>query len=114
MNDEALDLASGRYLNESAIRAHALDCSAKFKGGKFTRVGQDFIDEVKIDVEGLIRDLRGKYKPRLFPPHVGEQTFTTGALMERIQHELNLAIGRLIQMKVEGHPSTGKTLGRTR
>ena len=56
-----LDLSSGRFLNETAIRDHALRCSARFKCNRFTRVGQDFLDEVQADVEAMVRELRNKF-----------------------------------------------------
>ena len=116
-NQEPLDLATGRYLNESAIHSYALHCSAKYKAGKFQRVGQDFIDEVKADVESWIRGIRQQWKNA--SPLDGETPddqviFTTVALMEKIQPELNAAIARLIKNKVWRHPSCGKTLGRSR
>jgi hypothetical protein len=103
-----------RTLNESAIRDHALRCSKVFKGGKFTRVGQDFLDEVAQDVDSLVRELKAKWPSWVHDPVVTDSTFTTGALLEQIQPSLNEAIGRLIQNKVVKQPSCGKTLSRTR
>lgn len=111
--NEPLDLASGRYLNESAIHQHALKCSATYRAGKFTRVGQDFMDEVKADVEAFIRELRNKY-PTLHPALPLENTCITGALTDRVMGEINNVIGRIIQNKTQRQPSCGKTLSRTR
>lgn len=108
------DNASGRHFNGSAIRAHALECSNKIKGGKFTRVGQDFIDEVQADIECLVREIKNKYPVQVHEPVPCDLKFTTGALMDRIEEALNLAIPRLIQNKVQRQPSCGKTLSRTR
>lgn len=113
-NIEPLDLASGRHFNDSAIHSHALACSKACKGGKFTRVGQDFIDEVHADVEAIVRELRGKYPPQIHGPVSCDVNFITGALMDRLQEALNGAIARMIQRKVERQPSVGKTLSRTR
>lgn len=115
MND-AIDLASGRFLNESAIRAHALACSAKFKGGRFTRVGQDFLDEVSADVEALVRNIRNQQPTRLFDPLEPDENTScvTGALSAKVAVELNRLICRLIQNKTQSQPSCGKTLSRTR
>lgn len=113
-NSETLDLSSGRYLNETAIRDHALECSKQFKAGKFTRVGQDFIEEVQTDVENLVRTIKSQWPPWLHDQLDTEKTFTTGALMDRIQPVLNQAIARLIQNKTIKQPSCGKTLSRTR
>lgn len=115
-NGEPLDLSSGRFLNETAIRDHALECSKRCKGGKFTRVGQDFIDEVKADAEGLIRELRAKFPTGIFDPiEPGENSSClTGAYVDKVKVELNRALCRLIQLKVQRQPSVGKTLSRTR
>lgn len=113
MDSETIDLASGRYLNESAIRSHALKCSAAYRAGKFTRVGGDFIDEVKADVEAFLRALRITH-PTLHLPLPVDNTLVTGNLCDRISPILNDAIGRIIQNKVQRQPTTGKTLSRTR
>lgn len=112
--NDTLDLASGRYLNESAIRAHALRCSQNFRNGKFTRVGFDFIDEVKTDVECLVRELRGKAKTQLHEPLESTERFITGALMEKVELELDRVIARMIQNKMQRQPSCGCTAGATR
>lgn len=111
---DSLDISTGRFFNETAIRDFALGCSAKYRAGKFTRVGSDFVDEVKTDVECMIREIRAKY-PTLHPalPTDGV-TFTTGALLDKLQPVLNAAIARCIQNKVQRQPTVGKTLGRTR
>jgi hypothetical protein len=114
IESEPLDIMSLRYLNESAIHAHALDCSKTYRAGRFTRVGEPFLTEIKSDVEVLIRDLRNKYStlhPAITP---NNKSFITGVLLERLERELNSAIGRLIQNKVQRQPSIGKTLMNTR
>lgn len=113
-SEEHVDLATLRLINESAIKAHALGCSAKYRAGKFTRVGSDFMDEVKADVEAMVREIRNKYAT-LHPPMITDGTvFVTGALKERVMAELDAAIGRLIQNKVQKQPTVGMTLSRTR
>lgn len=114
MSDETIDLASGRFLNESAIREHALACSKQFRAGKFTRVGQPFIDEIKTDVEVLVRNIRNQTPVSLDSPLETEAAFTTGALDEKVIRELNRLVGRIIQNKVKRQPTVGVTLGRTR
>lgn len=112
--DQTLDLASGRYLNETAVRTHALACSKTYRAGKFTRVGQDFMDEVKADTEALVREIRNKYATLHPVLDLGENQVVTGALLDKIGAELGNAIGRLIQNKVQRQPTCGVTLGRTR
>lgn len=116
MSEETIDLASGRFLNETAIRDHALRCSARFKSNRFTRVGQDFIDEVRTDVEALIRELRNRQQTKMFEPLEPDENTCclTGALRDKVAVELNRLICRLIQNKVQSQPSCGKTLSRTR
>lgn len=111
--DDSLDLASGRFLNESAIKSHALLCSKTYRAGKFTRVGADFMDEVKADVEALVRNIRNQYST-LHPALQSEAAFATGALMDKVEVSLNGLIARLIQNKVQRQPTCGCTLGRTR
>ena len=114
--NEPIDLSSGRNLNETALRHHALRCSAKFKCGKFTRVGQDFLDEVAADVEALLRQLRNSHPCRVFESLEPDEdtSCVTGLLRDKVGIELNRLICRLIQNKVQNHPSCGVTLGRTR
>ena len=113
---EPLDLSTGRFLNESAIREHSLRCATTFRGGRFTRVGQDFLDEVSADVEAMIRELRNKYPTQIHEPLEPAENMScvTGALCDKFRTELNRAICRLLQNKVQRQPTVGKTLGRTR
>jgi len=113
---EPLDLSTGRFLNESAIREHALRCSARFKGNRFTRVGQDFLDEVSADVEALVRNVRNQSATGIYEPlePFENTSCVTGALSAKVMGELNRLICRMIQNKVQRQPSCGKTLGRTR
>jgi hypothetical protein len=116
MNDGTIDLASGRFLNESAIRSHALRCSERFKGNRFTRVGQDFLDEVSADVEMLVRNIRNQSPTQMFDPLEPDENTSCvcGALRDKVAVELNRLVCRIVQNKVQRQPSCGKTLGRTR
>lgn len=112
--EHSLDLASQRYLNKSAIKQHALNCAAKLRP-KFTRVGQDFIDEVEADVESFVRGLRTDSMKDVAAAACIEPTddFLTGALIEKLKPILNRQVARIIQSKV-WRQTTGVTLGRTR
>lgn len=114
--NEPLDLASGRYLNEAAIRNHALECSRRFRAGRFTRVGQEFIDEVKADIESIVRELRSKCAVTLDEPlePAAKTCCVTCALLDKVHTELNRLVCRVIQNKVKRQPSVGVTLSRTR
>lgn len=100
-------------LNISAVKKHALACSVARKNGRFTRVGQDFIDEIEADVESLVR----KTLANGFITESSvktEDTFVTGALGDRLKEVLNAAVAQIIENKVARQPSVGCTLGRTR
>jgi hypothetical protein len=114
--NEPLDLSSGRFVNESAIKSHALRCSKQFRAGKFTRVGQDFLDEVKADVEASIRALRNQCTPAMNAPLEPDENVCciTGALNDKVSVEWNRLICRIIQNKVQRQPTVGVTLSRTR
>lgn len=102
-------------LNQSAIKKHALVCSKTHRGGRFTRVGQDFLDEVNAEVEAFVRDLaHNRFPTQHHDPLVTPERFVTGPLLDKIEEALNKAIGRLVQSKVSKQPSVGVTLGRTR
>lgn len=105
-------MSDRRYLNQSAIREHALECSKAYRAGNFTRVGSDFIEEVEVDVEALVRKVVGTRET--LHKELEAKNFVTGELMDKIKDEVNKAIARLIQNKVQSMPSCGCTLGRTR
>lgn len=104
--------ASMRYLNTTAIKAHALKCSKELRAGLFQRVGQSFVNEVQAEAERLIREINAKYQPAVHAvvaPAEGA-SFVTGAYLDRAQKILDDAVARIIQAKVQRHPSVGKTL----
>lgn len=113
-DDTVLDISTQRFLNETALHNHALRCSARFRANRFTRVGEDFRDEVKADFEAVLRDLRSKYPTQLHDPLPPDEDFITGLLKERVAGILNELVARIIQNKVQRQPSCGKTLSRTR
>lgn len=114
MSDE-IQVASDRpALNVTAIKNHALRCSASYRAGKFTRVGQDFIDEVFTDVECVLRELRNKSNQTIHPVLEPNEVFVKGALLDKFQLEFDRVVARIIQNKVQRQPTVGCTLGRTR
>lgn len=113
MSEQAI--ASDRpALNVAAVKEHALRCSVSFRAGKFTRVGQDFIDEVFVDVDCLVREIRNKYNNTVHEALEPNVNIVKGPFMDKIALELDRAICRLIQNKVQRQPTVGCTLGRTR
>ena len=111
---DGLDLASLRFLNKSAIKQHALNCAQRLRP-KFTRVGQDFIDEVEADVESFVRGLRTDSMKDVAASGVLEPVddFLTGALIEKLKPIINRQVARIIQSKV-WRQTAGVTLGATR
>lgn len=113
------DAFSTRDVNESAIKDYALVCSVKFRAGKFKRVGSEFMDEVKADVEAVVRSLRTKYSAGVHAPLYTQDgqvcpKFATGNLLDKFEREVNEAVARIVQAKVQAQPSCGQTLSRTR
>lgn len=99
-----------RPLNLSHVKQHCLRCS-KTTGRRFERVSSSFLEEITAEVEMVIRSFRQKYKP---PVHEvvdhGTDQYVTGELMDHLKEEINNMIARLIQSKVQQHPSKGRTL----
>jgi hypothetical protein len=105
-------VATLRYVNASAIHTHALKCSKQLRAGKFTRVSQSFVDDVQAEAERLIREIKSQYQPAsqaLVAVDEGS-LFVTGAYMENAKEILNAVVARVVQAKVQRHPSVGKTL----
>lgn len=102
-----------RIINRSAVHEHALRCSKAFRAGKFTRVGEAFIDEVEADVERLVREIVNKYPVDNLVEASPNTSFATGYLMDKTREVLDLVIAKMIQRKVRAHPSMGCTLQNT-
>lgn len=98
-----------RIINASAVKEHALFCSQTIRGGKFSRVSESFINEITLEVESLIRSIETRYPSKTHEDLHGEG-FTTGQLWDKLQPVLDRAIARLIQRRIEQHPSVGSTL----
>lgn len=100
-------------LVQSAVRKHALACSATHKRGRFTRIGEDFLIEVESDVEAIVRELNAKI-PLTLEAVSTEEVFVTGAMLEKLKAAMNGVVARIIQNKIARQPSVGCTAGRTR
>jgi hypothetical protein len=100
-----------RLLNQSAVKKHALACSKQLRAGSFDRVSQEFLDDIQSCADNMIREINAKFQP---PIHavvdMGDAQFVTGELLDKAKRILNQAVGRMIQAKVQRHPSIGKTL----
>jgi hypothetical protein len=105
-----------RIINRSAVKTHALKVSKALRAGKFTRVGEAFLEEVEVDAESLIREIRVKFATGMRDPVLPDEgtNFVTGEMLEAIKRELDFALARLVQNKVQRHPSVGCTLRNSR
>jgi hypothetical protein len=70
-------------------------------------------------VEAAVRHLRGKYTTPVHEPLYTQDghecpKFATGNLLDKFEREVNEAIARIVQAKVQAQPSCGQTLSRTR
>lgn len=99
-----------RILNQSAVKEHALACSQHIRGGKFTRVSESFLTEIQLEVEALVRSFEAKYPSKTHSNVPHTLRFSTGELFDKLQPILDNAIARLIQRRIEQHPSVGSTL----
>lgn len=98
-------------INRSAVKAYALKVSKERKGGKFTRVGEDFLDAVEAQVESVIRGLttfQGAESDVIFPDD--DREFITGAALEKFRERLNERTRTIVSGLVRRHPSIGCTL----
>lgn len=108
----APSMKKARIMNTKAVKTFALGCSAKHRAGKFTRVGQEFLNEVEADIESMVR---GMERPGIDGDLSGVVflNFVSGELMKKMERAVNVAVAKMILSKVKRHPTVGKTLGRT-
>lgn len=97
-------------LNKSAVKDYALRCSQLLRAGKFTRVGEGFMESVELDLEAAIRQICGAMPERM-PMLEQSETFVHWSDIEPVVREKVEALVRsLIVRKVLRHPSLGVTL----
>lgn len=102
---------SNGLFNRTAIRAHALKVSRQTRNGKFTRVSNEFIDNVVAAVEAKIRSFpAGLHNAPLgqVDPDEGV-SFLTGAGRARLAEQFNVWIAREIHRQVN-NVRVGRTL----
>lgn len=109
-----VETVSLHYIKSSAVKSHAIRCAEQFRP-KFTRVGESFLADVQASVESAVRQAfepkwTAGHHPDLQPEQGEKYNFVTGEMLEKVRVSLNNSIARLIQRKVESHPSIGKTL----
>jgi hypothetical protein len=96
-------------LKRALVKRHALACSQTFRRGKFTRVGQDFIDEVQGEFDSLLRQFVLPLTDDTPPPPAPAGLLSREARAKVIE-SAELLAARLIERKVRRHPAMGKTL----
>ena len=103
-------LAKAKY-NRAAIKRHALKVSREARLGKFTRVSEQFIDDVIAEVESEQRRLRdAEVRNSIAQVEPSEnENFLTGAGYLTLCGAFNIRIARIIHMEVNKR-RTGKTL----
>lgn len=102
---------SQSVINRSAVKAYALKVSKDLKCGKFTRVGECFLDQVEAEVESAIRGLSlSSSSAWEAPKPEDDRTFVTGAAVDKLMEKLHEKAKNIIAGKVMRHPSIGCTL----
>lgn len=99
-------------INRSSVKAYALKVSAERRAGKFTRVGEDFLNAVEADVESVIRQIvtfQGPETEGAVAPG-DDREFITGAAIDKLRERLNERTRAIVSGRVRRHPSIGCTL----
>jgi hypothetical protein len=105
---------SVRLLVRVSAKKHALRCSTARRAGKFTRVGNDFLDAVEASLLAELSRIKNE-RWMVYPfdqvgyPETGG-TLLTPAFVKRASAILNDLAAKIIQVKVQKHPSLGSTL----
>jgi putative NADPH-quinone reductase len=95
-------------LNRSAVKSYALTVSHNRRAGKFTRVGEDFIDQVEAELESAIRKIMGSTPEGM--PACGCERLITGKAADKADEKLNELTHAIVFRAVMRHPSLGCTL----
>jgi hypothetical protein len=93
-------------LNRASVKAYALAISEKFKGGKFTRVGEDFYERCETRLEA---ELRGLAIAGSSAPACG-LNFITKLARSKAEEKLDALARQIVYLEVIRHPSVGCTL----
>lgn len=97
--------------NRAAVRRHALKVSQQTRAGKFTRVSEEFLDNIVAEVENEIRRLRAPATSATGLENTlpADDTFLTGAGREALAAAFDQWVGKVIQRRVH-LTRVGKTL----
>jgi sarcosine oxidase gamma subunit len=114
MNEEKNELPARApsILNRSSIKKYALLVSTQRRGGKFTRVGESFFEQVEAELEAVIRKIGIVPTNSLGALVMADPDawFITGLATKKVEEQLNEAARRIIQSLVMQQPSIGCTL----
>lgn len=91
----------------AAVKRHSLVCAQKLRAGKFSRVGEDFLQQIEEDLESTARTLGQTVTTEVLPT---EEYFLTSEGEKHLLDNINSHIAKIIQKRVQAHPSLGKTL----
>lgn len=100
-------------INRSAVKKHALKVSGSCRAGKFTRVSEEFIDNVESILDDVIRQTLSKMANTRFdsvPVDESSRRLLTDAAREKVASRMEEVLLRIIQLRVESTPSCGVTL----
>lgn len=94
-----------KLISRSAVKAYALELSAKLRVNRFTRVSESFVLSVEAAVDAVIRQTVPVQRDCY-----GEKPFLTPFARKKMIEQLERRVASIIEGKVKGHPSIGVTL----
>lgn len=98
-------------MNRTALRNYAMQVSAEKRAGKFSRVGESFMERCEARLEAVIRALAPVTESEAPPVPTNNHTnFTTHVAAAKLNEKVEEAAKRIIHSEVMRHPTTGKTL----
>lgn len=97
-------------VNRASVKTYALGISHKHRGGKFTRVSEDFLVAVEAETEAVIRRMTATESVHGKADDAPALSFTTKHARERMVEKLEDTVRAIVFKKVMAHPSVGQTL----
>lgn len=98
-------------INRNAVKNYALECSEAMRAGKFTRVGESFLEEIEMEVESAIRGINQTLAVDRQPRAFDDIEFVhPNAVIDAVMRALNNRVKMTIARKVHRLPSVGVTI----
>jgi len=96
-------------IRRSIVKKYALKVSKERRAGKFTRVSEDFLSSVEVDLDSAIRQLvvADLSEVTALPD---DKALVTGEALRKASLRLNTLAQLIIHRKVMRHPTLGITL----